>query len=248
MADNKSSEGKLIGGKRYCGKTTRLIQRASEEQLYILCSNETMARMIFRQAQDMGLEIPFPVTVNDLPLKGYMKEVLVDEVEMVLSQLVGKRVIGMSSSMEFEELESLNQSNQPRKNNDLKLNIECSEAIKGLKAIQREAKKATAALKEVESYPGTIRRSTLKADNEVVDEHFDYSLLTIDLFTIDSVPRVFYKGEEITGKIHVGFDWSTQTDKTVASPMIDIEYADTTSSRPSIKRITHNPLSGDSNV
>lgn len=30
MADNKSREGKLIGGKRYCGKTTELIRERSE--------------------------------------------------------------------------------------------------------------------------------------------------------------------------------------------------------------------------
>lgn len=32
MADNKSREGKLIGGKRYCGKTTELIRRAFRDQ------------------------------------------------------------------------------------------------------------------------------------------------------------------------------------------------------------------------
>jgi hypothetical protein len=33
---------------------------------------------------------------------------------------------------------------------NIKVNVDCSEALKGLKAITREAKKATAALKELE--------------------------------------------------------------------------------------------------
>ncbi|GAF63658.1 hypothetical protein BTS2_0549 [Bacillus sp. TS-2] len=108
------NQGKIIGGKRYCGKTTELIKKASEEKIYILCANKTMARMIFRQAQDMELEIPFPVTVSELPLRGFMNEILIDEVEMVLNELIGKRVIGMSSSMEFEELDSLNKREEQK--------------------------------------------------------------------------------------------------------------------------------------
>jgi hypothetical protein len=41
----------------------------------------------------------------------------------------------------------------------------------------------------------------------------DNKLLVIELENEDAVPKVFYKGEEITDKVHVGFDWSTQTDK-----------------------------------
>lgn len=128
---------------------------------------------------------------------------------------------------------------------DIKVKVDLSDNIKQLKALQREAKKATAALKGLESYPGTKTTTKVYADEKVIEEFEEYSLLTIDLVTLDSVPRVFYKGEEITGKIHVGFDWSTQTDKTVPSPKIDIEYADTGSSRPSTKRISHNPYGGE---
>lgn len=37
-------------------------------------------------------------------------------------------------------------------------------------------------------------------------------LLTIELENDTSVPKVFYKGEEITNKINVQFDWETDTD------------------------------------
>jgi len=70
-------------------------------------------------------------------------------------------------------------------------------------------------------------------------------LLAIELETIDSVPKVYYKGEEITGKVHIGFAWATQTYQAIPSPMIDIKYVDTSSNRPNIISIGHNPLGGD---
>lgn len=36
-------------------------------------------------------------------------------------------------------------------------------------------------------------------------------LLTIELQDETSVPKVIYKGEEITGKVNVSFDWDTDT-------------------------------------
>lgn len=110
--------------------------------------------------------------------------------------------------------------------------FDIANTLKGLKAIQREARKATASLKEFEG--------------KRADHLPKAPLIQIELESIDNVPKVFYKGEEITQKIHVSFDWSTQTEKTVASPMINIEYADVTSKRINIKRISHNPLGGES--
>lgn len=153
MADNKSRE--VIGGKRMCGKTTEFIKRASKENLYILCANKTIAKFMFKQANEMGLKIPYPVTVEELPLKGYMKEILVDEVEMVLAALTGNQIAGMSTSLPLNELPSLRGEERTRAYNSksvgqLHVDVDCSDALKGLKAIQREAREATAALREFE--------------------------------------------------------------------------------------------------
>lgn len=102
----------VIGGGRMCGKTVALIKRASEENLYILCANKHMAKLIFNQAQDMGLDIPFPITPDDLPIRGYMDKVLIDEVEQVLRQLIGKHIAGMSTSYELKKLPSLRKEQQ----------------------------------------------------------------------------------------------------------------------------------------
>ncbi|WP_277680350.1 hypothetical protein, partial [Gracilibacillus dipsosauri] len=209
MADVRSSEGKIIGGKRYCGKTTELIKKASDEHLYILCPNNDIARVIFKQAKKMGLDIPFPITISDLPLKSpHIKEVLIDEVEMVLQQIIGKRVVGMSTSYKMEELPSLRKEFNEIGKAIEESGLDIANILKGLKAIQREARKTTAALKELEEHKK------------------DTNLLTIELEDENSVPKVYYKGEEITKKVRVKFEWHTKTDTPrFDNPKIEIEHA-----------------------
>ena len=95
----------MIGGKRACGKTTELIKKASKEKLYIVCVDRNRLRVITQMAKYMDLDIPFPITVDELPLKSkYIKEVLVDDIEDVLSRLINKPIITASTSMEFQKL------------------------------------------------------------------------------------------------------------------------------------------------
>lgn len=155
MANKQLRE--VIGGGRRRGKTTELIKRASRERLYILCPNRNMAKFIFERAEDMGLNIPFPVTIEDLPLTSpHINEVLVDESEMVLEQLIGKRIAGMSTSMKMSEFYTIEEqkelSDQAKSVGELtaKLSIDVSDALTGLKAVQRGARKATQSLKELE--------------------------------------------------------------------------------------------------
>ena len=55
----------IIIGERCSGKTTRLILRSARDQLYILTSTKSRAHAIFDTARDMGLAIPFPVTLDE---------------------------------------------------------------------------------------------------------------------------------------------------------------------------------------
>ncbi|KNE19661.1 hypothetical protein [Virgibacillus pantothenticus] len=121
---------KIIGGKRCCGKTTELIKKASAEHLYILCPNKGMAKIIFNQAKDMGLDIPFPITIEDLPLHNpHIKEVLIDEVEMVLQQLIGIRVAEMSTSYHLEELPSLRREDTQERSSLLTIELEDESSV-----------------------------------------------------------------------------------------------------------------------
>lgn len=156
MADNKSRE--VIGGKRYCGKTSELIKLASEKNIRILCPNKDMAWMITNEAKRMGVKIKPPLT-PDVRFENFLdeKEILVDEVEMVLAAITGKQIVGMSTSLPLKELPSLRGEERTRSYNSksvgqLHVDVDCSDALKGLKAIQREAREATAALKELEGH------------------------------------------------------------------------------------------------
>jgi hypothetical protein len=172
MADNKSSEGKefMIGGKRNCGKTTEMIKTASENNLYIVCATRDRVRNVANMAKDMGLDIPYPISVEELPLRGYTNEVLVDDVEDLLSRLIGKRIVGMSTSYKLKDFSKKNSVG------NLTVDVDASAALTGLKALQREARKATAALKELDDIKKhtcpecntiSLNVETLTADGEI---------------------------------------------------------------------------------
>lgn len=67
-------------------------------------------------------------------------------------------------------------------------------------------------------------------------------LLTIELDTINSVPRVFHKGEEITNQVHIKFEWNTQKESPVFfdTPVIEINQIITDHGEPYNKSIGYN--------
>jgi hypothetical protein len=60
------------------GKTTRCIELSAEHQAYIVCETHKEARRIFDMSVEMGLKIPFPITLN----------------EFISGQFCGKRING----------------------------------------------------------------------------------------------------------------------------------------------------------
>ena len=89
------------------GKTTRMIERASEENLYIVVLDRRRADTIFKMARDMGKDILFPVTVRELPFKmgnAYRMThpgVLVDDADGILEAFIGMPVLGAASRGEL---------------------------------------------------------------------------------------------------------------------------------------------------
>lgn len=95
----------IIGGRKACGKTTELIKKAAEEDLYIVCTNPRRATHIAEMARRMGLNIRFPITVMELPIKSpFIEKVLIDDIEDVLREVIGKPIAMMSTSMEMKNL------------------------------------------------------------------------------------------------------------------------------------------------
>ena len=95
---------KIIRTERGKGKTTALIKQASRDQSYILCVNKPMARYVYEKARDMGLNIPFPITVADLPLHGHENPILIDEIDYILPQLIGVKVDTVTTSAPIDTL------------------------------------------------------------------------------------------------------------------------------------------------
>ena len=61
-------ENIIIGG-RGSGRTTELIRMSAENNIYIVCLDRRRALNIAAMAREMGLIIPFPITVEELPIK-----------------------------------------------------------------------------------------------------------------------------------------------------------------------------------
>lgn len=98
---------KIIKTNRGQGKTTELIKISNREWKYIVCLDKGRVKNIVSIANEMGLEIPFPLTVSKLPLTFGQRigSVLVDDVEDVLEWLINREVDYATTSCEVREIE-----------------------------------------------------------------------------------------------------------------------------------------------
>lgn len=98
----------FVGGGRVRGKTTQLIIQSNKEWVYILCANTQRAQVISDMARGMNIDIPHPITARETPLRGSrIKEVLVDDIEAVITELTRLHVKHASTSHKLLELEPL---------------------------------------------------------------------------------------------------------------------------------------------
>lgn len=98
---------KIIKTNRGQGKTTELIKISNREWKYIVCLDRDRVGNIVNMANKMGLDIPFPLTVRELPLKYGQRidSVLIDDVEDVLQSLINRKVDYVTTSCKIEEME-----------------------------------------------------------------------------------------------------------------------------------------------
>lgn len=98
---------KIIRMNRGQGKSVELIKLSSEKWYYILCMDKRRARSLVAKADEMGLEIPYPITVAELPIHSpYVRGLLIDDVDYVLQKLVGiPDVIQCTTSCEIDDRE-----------------------------------------------------------------------------------------------------------------------------------------------
>lgn len=83
---------KLIFGDRGSGKTTELIEESAKTGAYIVVPTRIRARNVFRSAKELGLNIPYPLTVNEMIYESpssdiFQKGILIDNLESILCYL-----------------------------------------------------------------------------------------------------------------------------------------------------------------
>ena len=83
---------KLILGDRQSGKTTELIKESARTRAYIVVSCKNEARNVFMSAKELGLNIPFPLTVAEVIYESpssyiFQKGILIDNLERILCRL-----------------------------------------------------------------------------------------------------------------------------------------------------------------
>lgn len=77
--------------KRGHGKTTQLIKKSAKSGDYIVCHNQYEAKIISGMAKKLELDIPFPITYQDLIEKRYygknISSFLIDNADLFLQKL-----------------------------------------------------------------------------------------------------------------------------------------------------------------
>lgn len=95
---------KILAMKRRHGKTTELIRKSNKEWKYIICRDRERLKQIVSMADKMNLNIPFPITAKELPLRGrYIDKVLVDDINDVMEYLVGKPISVATTSCKIKK-------------------------------------------------------------------------------------------------------------------------------------------------
>lgn len=99
---------KIIARGRRAGKTMEVIRESARTGNYILVSNQFQAQNVFKLSLEMGLSIPYPLTVSEME-KGSIQStsikregILIDNADFIIQQLLGVKVNTMTISIAKE--------------------------------------------------------------------------------------------------------------------------------------------------
>ena len=97
---------RIIRADRGGGKTTELVKESNREWKYIVCKDQQRLDVIMEIANHLGLDIPFPITVRELPISrgSFIKSVLIDDLEDILPMFIGRSVDAVTTSCDIEEI------------------------------------------------------------------------------------------------------------------------------------------------
>ena len=97
---------RIIRANRGGGKTTELVKESNREWKYIVCKDQQRLDIIMETANHLGLDIPFPITVRELPISrgSFIKSVLIDDLEDILPMFIGRHIDIATTSCEIKDL------------------------------------------------------------------------------------------------------------------------------------------------
>lgn len=92
-------------------KTTNLIKRCNAENqksnnlTYIVCPNRERVRAVADLAERLGIDIPFPITMDELLHShrwhgSYIKNVLIDDIDLWLRQQTPFNILEVTASID----------------------------------------------------------------------------------------------------------------------------------------------------
>lgn len=96
---------KIIYKKRRAGKTTELINIAANGFYYIICTTTEEAGRVARQAEELGKDIPMPISFDEFVNKRFnpagIKGFLIDNADLLLQHIAGQTKIEAISISEI---------------------------------------------------------------------------------------------------------------------------------------------------
>lgn len=92
----------MVGGDNLSGKTTELIRLSQIKQVPILCEHKNVVHAIDVMKKDINFTIPSALDISKGIPKGIGKEIIVENIEAVLSRILGVNVIAASTYMTYK--------------------------------------------------------------------------------------------------------------------------------------------------
>lgn len=92
---------KIIVGYPGSGKTKYVLKQSADRNIPVLCESQARLERLLVKAQGYGFSIPRPIVFDEVTSQ--TKEVLIDDIERLLSAMLNCKVLEVSINVENEE-------------------------------------------------------------------------------------------------------------------------------------------------
>lgn len=145
------------------------------------------------------------VSFNNINKRIRQRERIKDVVEFIKIHALRLNLMNIDE-MQISTIISVFQEWTSKNEPTIKIKADVNDTITGLKAVQREARNTSKALRELES-------------QQRKNKH-----LVIEVDKLGDVPKVYHKGNEISKKESIRFEWDTANGRYQSRTKIGIDY------------------------